>query len=113
MRMRRGNETRQPDNPLQYGKPKTVVHVCCGRPVAVIKETMGDAAADVAAVRYSLTPGDSFAGTFGNNDDVDLVRVAPVADTLYDIGLTGADGMATALPDAAGNVIMGKPWRTA
>ena len=86
-----------------------MVHVCCGRPVAVIKDTNGDAAAEFAPVGYSLTPGDSFEGTFGNNDDVDLVRVELAADTIYDISLTGPEDIAIALPDAAGNVIMGKP----
>ena len=58
-----------------------------------------DAAPDIAGAQYELTLGDTFEGTFENNEDVDLVRVELSADTIYDIRLSAEDGTDSFLED--------------
>ena len=58
-----------------------------------------DAAPDIAGAQYELALGDTFEGTFENNEDVDLVRVELSADTIYDIRLTAEDGTDSFLED--------------
>ena len=67
--------------------------------MAVITETAGDAAAELADASYALNLGDTFEGTFEDNEDVDLVRVELAADTIYDFRLTAENGTDSAAYD--------------
>ena len=58
-----------------------------------------DAAPDIAGVQYALALGDTFEGTFKDNEDVDLVRVELSSDTIYDIRLTAENGTDSASYD--------------
>ena len=78
--------------------------------MAIITETDGDAAAEIAGVSYRMALGDTFEGTFKDNEDVDMVRVELSADTIYDFRLTAdnatdATRLALTLYDNAGNEI--------
>ena len=67
--------------------------------MTVITETAGDAAGDLAGVSYALALGDTFEGTFENNEDVDLVRIELTSDTIYDIRLSAENGTDSASYD--------------
>ena len=67
--------------------------------MAIIKETNGDAAQDIADVQYDLALGDTFEGAFETGEDVDLVRVELSADTIYDIRLRADNGTDSAAYD--------------